>query len=413
LQSDAFYRGMLGSQKTDAALPLARLCSTRPCARGARAHPWPRGIAHRRYLAAGNCRFGYRRIDRRPARRRAVTIAAVMFGLVPLGQACGGILAHSLTAGDQVLKKGTLLDKRSCQLLRDAGYTQVTVARLQTGDVPEGEAAARLGQSLLAAGLCRSDAVHGRVDILAICNGLLRVDSGAVERFNFTDEAITLATLADRSIVTKGDMVATLKIIPFAVNESGIEAAQAVITGENRVFSVKPFQHLAVGLVLTDLPHLKSTVLTKTIAAIQARVQARGGTLLPPLRTAHETGALTAALQSLMDNADLLLISGASAVTDRQDVAPRAIVAAGGEITRFGMPVDPGNLICFGKISGKHTIILPGCSRSPSANGVDWVLDRIFAGEDVGKREIAGMGAGGLLRDGETRPVPARLTPRR
>ena len=95
-----------------------------------------------------------------------------------------------------------------------------------------------------------------------------------------------------------------------------------------------------------------------------------------------------------------------SAVTDRLDVAPQAIVAAGGEITHFGMPVDPGNLICFGVIESRPAIVLPGCARSPALNGIDWVLDRLFAGEPVGPSEVAAMGVGGLLKEIDTRPVP-------
>jgi molybdenum cofactor cytidylyltransferase len=125
------------------------------------------------------------------------------------------------------------------------------------------------------------------------------------------------------------------------------------------------------------------------------------------LRTPHETPPLKAAILSLLSGgAELILISGASAVTDRQDVAPRAIEAAGGTITHFGMPVDPGNLICFGRIGPLHAIVLPGCARSPKPNGIDWVLDLLFAGEPVEKADIARMGQGGLLKEFEARPAP-------
>jgi molybdenum cofactor cytidylyltransferase len=88
------------------------------------------------------------------------------------------------------------------------------------------------------------------------------------------------------------------------------------------------------------------------------------------------------------------------------DIAPQAIVQAGGEITHFGMPVDPGNLICFGQIGNVPAIVLPGCARSPAPNGIDWVLDLLFAGEPIGPGEIARMGVGGLLKEIASRPVP-------
>jgi molybdenum cofactor cytidylyltransferase len=107
--------------------------------------------------------------------------------------------------------------------------------------------------------------------------------------------------------------------------------------------------------------------------------------------------------------ADMILISGASAVTDRLDTAPQGIVQAGGEIAQFGMPVDPGNLICFGRVGDIPAIVLPGCARSPALNGIDWVLDRLFSGEPLRACEIAAMGAGGLLKEMASRPAPRNL----
>ena len=90
---------------------------------------------------------------------------------------------------------------------------------------------------------------------------------------------------------------------------------------------------------------------------------------------------------------------GASAVVDRRDVGPAGIVRAGGDIVHFGMPVDPGNLICLGRIGRVPALVLPGCARSPRLNGIDFVLPRLFAGLPVGAREVVRMGVGGLLKE--------------
>ncbi len=331
----------------------------------------------------------------------------MIFGRVKLEHARGAILAHNLKTADRVLRKGALVDDAAVKMLADAGYDEITVARLQPGDTPEGEAAIILGQALLSPGLRRSEDVHGRVNLYAEQAGLLRLNTSAIEALNQVDEAITLATLPDRSVVAAGDMIATLKIIPFAVAFEAMEAASRLIAAHHPIIAAKPFQPMAVGLVLTELPQLKDAAITQTIKATRARIEAHGGNLLAPLRTPHKTAELTAAIDALRtQQAGLILISGASAVTDRQDVAPSAIIAAGGTISHFGMPVDPGNLICFGELGGKPVIVLPGCARSPKLNGIDWVLDRIFAGEPVGPREVAGMGVGGLLKEIETRPAP-------
>jgi molybdenum cofactor cytidylyltransferase len=330
----------------------------------------------------------------------------MLFGRFPLAQARGGILAHNLKTADRVLRKGALIDPAAYALLDQAGYAEVTIARLEPGDVPEGEAATRLGQCLLRPHLRRSNDVHGRVNLFAEADGLLRIDAVGLESLNLIDESITLATLPDRSAVKAGDMLATLKIIPFAVGARAMDAAETLIAAASLI-TLKPFAPLRVGLILSELPQLKDSAIEHTIDATRARIEAHNGVLLPPLRTPHETPPITAAIDSLLaGGAELILISGASAVTDRQDVAPRAIESAGGAITHFGMPVDPGNLICFGRIGALHAIVLPGCARSPKPNGIDWVLDLIFAGEPVEKADIARMGQGGLLKEFEARPAP-------
>jgi molybdenum cofactor cytidylyltransferase len=331
----------------------------------------------------------------------------MIFGHVPLAQARGGILAHNLKTADRVLRKGALVDAAAFALLEAAGYEAVTIAQLEPGDVPEGEAASHLGELLLGPGLRRSQDVHGRVNLVAGWRGLLRLDVGRIERLNRIDESITLATLADRTVVEKDDLVATIKIIPFTVAGTAMAKAEALIAKGPLALEIKPFRNLTVGLILSRLPQLKDVAIAHTIEATRDRVVARGGTMLAPLETPHETPPLTEAIVALLGaGADIVLISGASAVTDRLDVAPQAVIQAGGRITHFGMPVDPGNLICFGTIGTRPAIVLPGCARSPALNGIDWVLDRLFAGETVGPREVAGMGVGGLLKEFEARPAP-------
>ncbi len=107
----------------------------------------------------------------------------------------------------------------------------------------------------------------------------------------------------------------------------------------------------------------------------------------------------------------MVIVFGASALCDFDDVIPAAIRAAGGEVLRAGMPVDPGNLLVLGRLGETPVIGAPGCARSPKENGFDWVLDRLIAGLDVTSDDIAGMGVGGLLMEIPTRPQPREMPP--
>ena len=325
----------------------------------------------------------------------------MIFGSVPVIDAAGAVLAHTQRLPGRVVKKGTVLDADAVAALVAAGIGSVIAARLEPGDVDEDAAAHRLAHALLTPGLVSTRANTGRVNLLADRPGLLQVDRAALDALNGIDEALTVATLPEWASVAAREMVATIKIIPFAVPGAVLDRAAAHPTP----LRLHPYRPLRVGLVMTSLPGLKHSVLAGTAEATAARVAGLTGTLLPPVECAHDTDAIAEALRGL-DHADILLVAGASAVVDRRDVGPSGIVAAGGEILHFGMPVDPGNLICLGRIGLRPALVLPGCARSPKLNGIDWVLARLFAGLPVDGRVISGMGAGGLLKDVGARALP-------
>jgi molybdenum cofactor cytidylyltransferase len=334
------------------------------------------------------------------------------FGPAPLHEARGAIMAHSQKVGERMIRKGSLLDDAALDALRNAGRTEVICAILEPGDVPEDIAADRIANPLLAPLIARSRAATGRVNLSAEVPGLLRVDATRIDRLNTIDESITVGTLPDYAVVAPKDLVATIKIVPFSVPGNVLSVAEALVRQGPGPLSLHPFRHLKVGLVVTELPGLKESVTGKTIAITEARVNALTGSLLPPVRCPHQADAVGRALEGLIGaGADLLLVIGASAVVDRRDVGPTGIERAGGEILHFGMPVDPGNLICIGRIGARPALVLPGCARSPSLNGIDFVLTRLFAGLPVTPRDVMRMGVGGLLKEMETRPMPREKAP--
>lgn len=330
----------------------------------------------------------------------------MIFGTFSLDDARGCILAHTTRVGERVLRKGSVLDETAIEALREVGREEVIAARLEAGDVPEDIAADRLAPPLLSPLIARSRAATGRVNLTAEVPGLLRVDVARVDRLNQVDESVTLGTLPDYSVVAARDLVATIKIVPFSVPGQVLAVAET-LARQGPAFTLHPFKPMNVGLVVTHLPVLKESAIEKTIEATRARVTGLGGTLLEPLRCPHTELAIARALEELQrKGADLFLVAGASAVVDRRDVGPSAIVTAGGEILHFGMPVDPGNLICLGRIGDKPALVLPGCARSPKLNGIDFVLARLFAGVPVTPESVMRMGVGGLLKEMDARPMP-------
>jgi molybdenum cofactor cytidylyltransferase len=274
------------------------------------------------------------------------------------------------------------------------------VARLDPGDVHENEAASRLAEALRGPGLIRRDAFTGRANLHAEGPGILTVDATAVAAVNAIDPAITLATLPEWQRVTAGTMAATIKIIAYAVPESALAAACAA--GRAALSLRGPATPMAE-LIVTELDGA-----APGDAAVAARMD-RLGIACRSIRVPHEESALRRAL--LASRAPLRLILTASATSDAADVGPAALIAAGGRLIRFGMPVDPGNLLFLGEMPGARVIGLPGCARSPALNGADWVLEREACGVRVTGDDIASMGVGGLLKEIPTRPQPRDRPP--
>ena len=323
------------------------------------------------------------------------------FGPVPVAEAGGAILAHSVKLPGGRIGKGSVLEADDLARLAEAGMGEVVVARLEEGDVGENAAADRLARAIGGAGLELTAAHTGRVNLKAEAPGVLVVDPEKVRAINAVDPGITLATLAPLTRVTRGLLAGTVKMIPYAVPGAALEAACKVAEGAMRLAPVVTGR---AALVLTEVPGQKESVTEKGRAAVAGRLEALGIELAQVEVVAHEAGPLEAALAEL--EADIVLILTGSATSDAHDVAPAAVRAAGGRVDRFGMPVDPGNLLFLGALGEVPVIGLPGCARSPAMNGADWVLERVACGMVPGPEEFAAMGVGGLLKEIPIRPQP-------
>lgn len=331
------------------------------------------------------------------------------FGPVPVDTATGAILAHSMAIGGQRLRKGQVLGAPDIAALREGGVKTVTVARLGPQDVAEDAAAARLARALTHcdAGLTLSPAFTGRVNVNAAALGVLGVDVGAVHALNLIDPAITLATLHPFQRVTPGLLTGTVKIIAYGVDSANLDAACDAARGALRLHRV---MRKTAGLILTSVPGQDPKLNAKARRVIAARLDGLGLHLAEVIDVAHETDAIATALRAL--RGDIALILTGSATSDLHDTAPEGLRRAGGQVARFGMPVDPGNLLFLGRMPDARPVIgLPGCARSPALNGADWVLDRIACGLNVSADDIAAMGVGGLLKEPPDRPHPRERRP--
>ena len=330
---------------------------------------------------------------------------------MPVDDAVGAILAHSVAHNEGVYKKGKQLASSDLERLKAAGIQRVFAARLEVGDVAEDEAAQALGEKVGGAYLMAQQPFTGRANLYASRHGVLMVDSARVTALNRIHEDITLATLPPFSVVEQRQMAATIKIIPFAVARSVLDQALAII-GDVPIVSVAPFRPHAVGLVISTLPRNKPSLVQKSETSMRDRVNALGSKLSEVIVCEHRIVTVRDAVAKLHAvGCNPILVFGASAIVDRGDVVPASVVAAGGRVVHLGMPVDPGNLMMFAELQGVPVIGVPSCARSPKVNGFDWVLERVLAGVPMGGQDIMDMGPGGLLAEISSRPSPREGVP--
>jgi len=329
------------------------------------------------------------------------------FGAIPPREAEGAIAVHSIRNDGFTLKKGTLIGKAEVAALEAAKIREIVVARLEPGDVSEDAAAAEIAAAVAGEGVHVERAFTGRANLFAENAGVLVVDRTGVDALNDVDPAITFATLDAYAPVVVGKMIATVKIIPFAVSGAARDKAVAAARAANPIIRVAPFKVRKVGIISTVLPGLADKVIEKTLRVTAERLAPAGAEIIAEKRVAHEAKVLAQALDDVLKaGAELVLVFGASAIADTRDVIPAAVEQIGGRIEHFGMPVDPGNLLLVAEANGRPVLGAPGCARSPKENGFDWILMRLLAGLPIKRSDITGLGVGGLLMEIVTRPQP-------
>jgi molybdenum cofactor cytidylyltransferase len=333
------------------------------------------------------------------------------FGSVPVDAAEGCILAHGTMAGGQKIKKGTRLGAEHIEALKAHGIDEVIAARLDPGDLSEDDAAHRLSKAICGGNIECANAATGRVNLYAKTNGLFIVDKASVDRLNRLDPGITFATLPEFAPVAKGQMAATVKIIPFAVSGELIGKVEAEFASlALKKVGVAAFSPRKTSVISTLLPGLKPAVIDKTLDVLRARLAPSRSELASDARVRHDERAVADAIVHERDKGgELIVVFGASAVVDADDVIPAAIRLAGGTVEHVGMPVDPGNLLVLGHLGDVPVVGAPGCARSPKENGFDYVLNRLLANIPVTPQDITGMGVGGLLMEIPSRPQPREM----
>jgi molybdenum cofactor cytidylyltransferase len=257
--------------------------------------------------------------------------------------------------------------------------------------------------------------------------GLLRVDVERLARINEYN-GITLATLTTHSPVHVRQIVATVKIIPYAVPESVVSAVEAIASpvrgapvskeadgaSEGRqIVHIDALSPRSVGMILSGSASIRQR-LVSDFSPLRERIERLGSTVTRTDFVALDDESDEAALADMLNGqlasgVRLILFAGETAIMDTHDIVPRAVERAGGHVESVGAPVDPGNLLMLAYLDEVPVVGAPGCARSKKINIVDWILPRLLAGDRLTRRDIIALGHGGLLQDIPERGMPRNI----
>ena len=322
----------------------------------------------------------------------------------------GSILAQSYNLSERKLSKGTRVSKAIVELLNKENIKTILCAVPHENDMDEDAAAEAISNAIDRNRLYAEEASTGRVNFRTPALGVVRYNRELIKKINLVDESIAFSIVEHNQLLAKNDLIATLKIIPFFVSKIYVERVVTLLS-KHEIFKIHRLEEKKVGFIQTYYDWQKRSIFKATSNVTRSRLDALGCLLEKETLIPHDHESLCSEIKSSIDSgAQVLLISGASAITDRSDYIPKAILSVGGEIIQYGLAVDPGNLLLIGKIGGTTVIGMPGCARSPKLNGFDWVLQLLMANIPITKEELADMGAGGLLMEIASRPLPRALS---
>lgn len=336
------------------------------------------------------------------------------FQPVPLSDAKGKILGHNIADPDgrRLLRKGKPLTDEDVEKLHALGRSSVYVARLEPDDVDENTAARRIAAAICGYGLQTPGVASGRANLLSKEMGILRIDVERLRRINECN-GITLATLGTHSPVHASQIVATVKIIPYALSESIVGAAEAIASESGPVVRVDALPSRSVGMILSGSISIHEKLISD-FAPLRDRIERLGSSVTRTDFVALDDESDEAALAEMLQQQvaagiGMILLAGETAIMDPHDIVPRAVERAGGHVESVGAPVDPGNLLMLAYLHDVPVVGAPGCARSRKTNIVDWILPRLLVGDQLTRRDIVELGHGGLLQDVRERGMPREI----
>lgn len=325
--------------------------------------------------------------------------------------AVGMVLCHDVTKivpgkfKGRAFKKGHIIKSEDIPALLSLGKDHIYVWEMEQGKVHENEAGIRLAEAMRGLGVSLTEPVEGKVQLMADHDGMCSIDEELLIQANMNDDIVVAARNNNRP-VSKGDMVAGVRVIPLVVEDEKLKQVEE-LARNNNIISVLPFQRYQAGLVITGNEVYNRRIEDKFSPVIRKKIEAYGSEVIDQIIVPDDANKISSAIQNMVSQgADLILTSGGMSV-DPDDVTPSGIRQSGAEIISYGAPVLPGAMMLVAYLGDIPVLGLPGCVMYYKTTIFDLLLPMVMSGQKIDRSVIARLGLGGLCLNCDECHYPA------
>ena len=154
--------------------------------------------------------------------------------LIKTEDAVGQVLCHDITqiikgvTKDAVFRKGHIITEEDIPVLLSVGKDHIYIWEKDDTILHENEAAQILYE------MCKNDHMHpsdvkeGKIELIADCNGLLKVDKEKLKKVNSFGEMM-IASRHGNTPVKAGDKLAGTRIIPLVIKKDKMEGSMILL----------------------------------------------------------------------------------------------------------------------------------------------------------------------------------------
>jgi hypothetical protein len=342
-----------------------------------------------------------------------VRLERLIAGRRPPPDLVGAVLNRDLAVGGTRWAKGRRLSAADLEAFAadPTARAPITVIVLGEDDLHEDDAAARLAAAIAGPGLVQRSPTESRIDLRAAHDGVVHVRANDLERLNRIDP-LEVFTRLDGTVVSTGDLDASVKVAPHVVPAATVAAGEAIArrgAAGRQLVRVAPFRPMRVAVVVKE--SLRAADRPRFEASVRDKVESLGSRVVSIAYVADEDAAVEAAVRAASRGrgparAEVILTAGGRS-TDPSDPFFTAIEALGGRIVRHGVPAHPGSMLWLGRLGRTAVLGLPTCGAYSKATAADLLLPRLLTGEPPTRRTVSHLGHGGVL----TREMRFRFPP--